>query len=71
MKIIEEKEFETVSESWNEYRLNDGTMVKAKVIVSGVQLTDQRDQFGDPVYNMVWHVIHRVMPSLNKGEGSA
>ena len=45
-------EFETVKEAWNEYRLDDGTILKMKVAVTGVvRLDGETDAAtGNPVY---------------------
>ena len=33
---VVEKNFETIREEWNEYKLEDGTIVRAKTIVSNI-----------------------------------
>jgi len=47
---MEEVEFDTINEDWNEYKLKDGTTLKIKLVLIKVMRTDNYDQFGDPVY---------------------
>jgi len=44
-------DFNIVKEDWNEYRLSDGTVLKVKLILTGVlRLKNQYDPIGNPVY---------------------
>ncbi|MFH1328765.1 MAG: hypothetical protein ABIH76_08010 [Candidatus Bathyarchaeota archaeon] len=44
-------DFETIREDWNEYKLADGTTLKVKIVLTGVQrLEQQYTPTGDPVY---------------------
>ena len=44
-------DFDVVKEDWNEYRLADGTVLKVKLILTGVlRLKNQYDPIGNPVY---------------------
>ena len=46
-------DFETVKEDWNEYKLEDGTILKFKTIVSSIVRTEEYDPMtGDPVYQV-------------------
>jgi len=46
-------DFETVREDWNEYKLEDGTILKFKTIVSSIIRTEEYDPMtGDPVYHV-------------------
>ena len=47
---LEEVDFDTVCEDWNEYKLKYGTTLKVKLALIKVVRTDNCDQFGDPVY---------------------
>ena len=47
---LEEVDFDTVCEDWNEYKLKDGTTLKVKLVLVKAVRTDNYDQFGDPVY---------------------
>ncbi len=48
---MSETEFETLKEEWNEYRLKDGTLIKAKLIMTGIQqVKGQYDALGNPAY---------------------
>lgn len=43
--------FRPSGEHWNEYLLDDGTVVRIKLVVTGVVRVDgMRDQKGQPVY---------------------
>ncbi len=46
-------DFETIKEDWNEYKLEDGTILKFKTIVSSIVRTEEYDPMtGDPVYHV-------------------
>ena len=46
-------DFETVKEDWNEYKLEDGTVLKFKTVVSSIIRTEDYDPMtGDPVYHI-------------------
>jgi len=46
-------DFETVKEDWNEYKLEDGTVLKFKTVVSSIIRTADYDPMtGDPVYHV-------------------
>ncbi|MFZ2071456.1 MAG: hypothetical protein WAV32_07680 [Halobacteriota archaeon] len=46
-------DFETIKEDWNEYKLEDGTILKFKTIVSSIIRTEDYDPMtGDPVYHV-------------------
>lgn len=42
--------FNTMVESWNEYKLEDGTEVRLKLVVKRVVRTPRRNANGEPVY---------------------
>src|SRR5689334_3392610 len=45
--------YKTITEDWNNYRLEDGTKIKTKqVLVSVKRLLDKYDLHGIPVYNI-------------------
>lgn len=47
----DEVEFEPVKESWNEYRLEDGTRLRARLITQKIlRLIDRFTDSGEPVY---------------------
>jgi hypothetical protein len=55
--------FVTEAEPWNIYRLEDGTVIRAKVVLCKVTVRDgERDQEGNPVYDMRWQQICDVTP---------
>lgn len=44
-------DFKTIKEEWNEYQVNDGTIIRMKVVVTNiVKLTDKYDKEGNPIY---------------------
>ena len=46
-------DFETMQEDWNEYTLEDGTVLKFKTVVSSIIRTENYDPMsGDPVYHV-------------------
>ena len=46
-------DFETINEEWNEYKLEDGTVLKFKTVVSSIIRTENFDPMtGDPVYHV-------------------
>ncbi len=46
-------DFETMKEDWNEYKLEDGTVLKFKTVVSSIIRTENYDPMsGDPVYHV-------------------
>lgn len=46
-------EVNQASEYWNQYLLEDGTVLKFKVVVTQVtKIDDEHDQEGNPVYNV-------------------
>ena len=46
----EDVSFNTLLESWNEYKLEDGTELRLKLVVKRIIRTDQRNSQGEPVY---------------------
>ena len=43
-------DFKTEKEVWNEYTLNDGSVLKFKVVVSSIIRTEDYDPTGSPIY---------------------
>ncbi len=44
-------DFKSIKEDWNEYQINDGTIVRMKVVVTNIaKVTDKYDNEGNPVY---------------------
>lgn len=46
----EDMRYNTLSEEWNEYLLDDGTRIRLKTTVTGVVRTNKFDKIGDRVY---------------------
>jgi len=62
-------DFETIKEDWNEYTLEDGTVLKFKTVVSSIIRTDDYDPMtGDPVYHVRSTNILRVkvLPEMKR-----
>ncbi len=64
----EELDFEPLRESWNEYRLEDGTLLKIKTVVGKITRLDVYTAEGDPVYNVASSnvVTVQVKPDMKK-----
>ena len=54
--------YDTLSEEWNEYVLEDGTTMRIKSTVSAVSRTDKVDKNGDPIYFVTNSQILGVKP---------
>lgn len=55
---------EQSNEKFNEYVLDDGTILRAKLVVSGIIRTEgQWDQEGHPQYTILSHNVVRVVQS--------
>lgn len=48
----EELEFEPLREAWNEYRTEDGTLLKIKIVVAKITRLNKYTPEGDPVYHV-------------------
>ncbi len=46
----EDVDFQTVKEDWNEYKLNDGTTLKVKLVLVGVKRLKKYQPDGKPIY---------------------
>lgn len=52
-KIVEglDMDFKSLKEDWNEYQINDGTIIRMKVVVTNVaKIPDRYDPEGNPIY---------------------
>ena len=59
----EELDFEPLKESWNEYRCEDGSYAKLKVVVSKiVRLDRENPQTGEPIYQILSTNVVAVTP---------
>lgn len=52
MVEAEDLDFESVKEEWNEYKLEDGTVLKAKLVVSKVLRAKEYQESGEPIYTI-------------------
>lgn len=66
---VEVKVKQTVSEDWNEYLLDDGTVLGVKLVVTKISRTNLFDRAGDPVYSVHSQSLLRtdVPKELRKG----
>ena len=48
----ERKSYNTITESWNEYLVEDGTTIRIKLVVSDILQTDQFNADGTPIYRV-------------------
>jgi hypothetical protein len=48
---------ETSTETWSTYKLEDGTVLKMKVVLLEVVRLDEHDATGNPVYQFAAHQI--------------
>ncbi len=46
----EEMNFTILKEDWNEYKLDDGTIIKFKSVVSKIVRTNEYNKEGEPIY---------------------
>lgn len=56
---IQEKEvkYRTVSEEWNEYRLENGETLKLKLVIAEISKGKGYDSYGEPIYNIMSAII--------------
>lgn len=71
-KIVEgfEMGFKSINEDWNEYQVNDGTIIRLKVVVTNIaKIADKFDQEGNPIYVVKSSNVLSVSPpeKLKKG----
>lgn len=65
-RVVEGQEvnFETLKEGWNEYKLEDGTILKVKLVLAGVVRVEEYDPMtGSPHYFIKsTNVISTIVP---------
>lgn len=62
--VSDEVEVVSAKETWSEYQLADGTVLRLKPIVIGVsRVPDAQTSDGDPVYNMKSTLITDIRPA--------
>lgn len=58
---VDVSNFQLPKEHWNEYMLEDGTVIKLKVILKAVvRIKDHYDQSGNPVYSFQHQTINHI-----------
>jgi len=53
-------------EEWNEYQLEDGTVLKGKNVIVMVNKTDKFDSHGEPIYTVETQTIFKIIPKFNQ-----
>jgi hypothetical protein len=62
--MTEPLNFATEQEPWNVYRLEDGTIIRAKIVMTRVMVREgAKTDEGFPVYDLRWQHIVDVTPS--------
>jgi hypothetical protein len=59
--VVANLEVETVEEPWNEYKLKDGTIIRQKIVVTGVMRTSLFAMDGDPLYIINHQTVGRII----------
>jgi hypothetical protein len=64
--------FDTIEEPWNEYKLKDDTIVRMKVVLTGVTKTPFFSADGDPLYYVNHQRVGRIIvsPELRKSKSN-
>jgi len=60
--VVDEVEYNILSEEWNEYVVEDGTKIRIKDTVTKVSRTNKCDQGGNPVYIVQHSTLVGVKP---------
>lgn len=58
--------FECIEEKWNEYILSDNYKLLAKIQITQINRTNLYDEHGDPVYNVQWAPLFKIVPISSK-----
>lgn len=66
-----ELEFKPISEPWTIYELQDGNLLKVRVIMTSATDTGKKDPKGRPVYDLEFQTVSRVVLKDNNKEGLA
>jgi hypothetical protein len=59
----EELDFEPLKETWNEYRCEDGSFVKLKIVVSKIVKLQKRNPQGEPIFQVASANVLSITPS--------
>jgi hypothetical protein len=62
----EELDFEPLKESWNEYRCEDGSYAKLKVVVSKIIRLEKTNEQGEPLYQIMSSNVVAATPPAGK-----
>ena len=66
----ERKSYNTITESWNEYLVEDGSTIRLKVVVRDIIRTDKFNADGTPVYLVQsMNVVDARVPDNLKQQG--
>ena len=68
IKKVEDMEFSPLKEEWCEYQLEDGTILKIKLIATEVRkLVNELDELGRPRYQFSFQTVNRIIyPKVKK-----
>jgi hypothetical protein len=70
MVPAEEMDFEPLRETWNEYRVADGSLLRLKVVVSKILRLEKRNPQGEPIYLITsTNVVSATVPPELMGGG--
>ena len=67
--IISEMKFEILSEDWCEYKLEDGTISKSKIVMLKIVKTNKFNLGGEPIYSCNWQILtDKQVPTKEKAQ---
>jgi hypothetical protein len=55
-------DFEEKVENWNVYECEDGTIIKIKLVLTGVLRDEKKNDFGENLVHTTWTVAAKVIP---------
>jgi|GEM_PF-5528395 len=68
--LVEEMEFEPLKEDWCDYKLEDGTIVKIKLIATDFRkLLNEVDELGRQRYQFSFQTVNRIVYPKPKRPG--
>ena len=56
----EDMKFRISHEDWNEYRIDDGAIIRMKSTLTNISRTKLRDANGDPIYNVQTNMMIQI-----------
>lgn len=55
-------DFEPLREAWNEYRCEDGSLVRLRTIVSRIVKLERLNELGEPMFQVQTQVVVAALP---------